>query len=215
MPPRVCVVLSGCGHLDGSEIHEAVLTLLAIDRAGATYRCAAPDKPQRDVVDHLARAPAGESRNVLRESARIARGDILPLSAVKAADFDALFLPGGFGAAKNLSDVAAGGHTVDPELGRVLREFRGANKPIGAVCIAPAVLVAGLGEGTVTIGNDAGTAARIVAMGGAHERCAVTDFAVDPARKLVSAPAYMYGGARISEVARGIERAVQATLELA
>ncbi|MDP2308803.1 MAG: isoprenoid biosynthesis glyoxalase ElbB [Pseudomonadota bacterium] len=213
---RVAVVLSGCGHLDGSEIHEAVLTLLAFDRAGAKVQCAAPDKPQHRVVDHVTHKPTGESRNVLHEAARIARGAIVPLSRIRAADFDAVFLPGGFGAATNLSTVASDGAkaTVDPELTRVLREFRAAGKPIGAVCIAPAVVIAALREGEVTIGDDAGTAAAIGAMGGTHVACPVTEVHVDRARRIVTAPAYMYGDARISNVAAGIDKAVTATLEL-
>lgn len=215
---RVAVVLSGAGHLDGSEIHEAVISLLALDRAGATVQCAAPDKPQMHVVDHLTGQPVpGETRNVLREAARVARhGKIVPLSEIRAADFDAVFLPGGYGAAKNLSTVAVDGPnaTVDPELRRVLREFRDAGKPIGAVCISPAVLVAALREGEVTIGDDPGTAAAIRAMGGGHCDCVVTEMHVDRARKIVTAPAYMYDGARISDVAAGIEKAVQAVMEL-
>lgn len=214
---RVAVVLAGCGYLDGAEIHEAVIALLALDRAGARVRCAAPDKPQHHVVDHLTGEPTGETRNVLREAARLARGKIAPLADIRAADFDALFLPGGFGAAKNLSTVAfdGPGATVDPEVARVLREFRAAGKPIGAVCIAPAVLVAALREGEVTIGCDPGTAGAIAAMGGTHVACGVTELHVDRARKIVTAPAYMYGDERIANVAAGIEKAVAATLELA
>ncbi len=214
---RVAVVLSGCGYLDGAEIHEAVLTLLALDRAGAAVQCAAPDKPQHHVVDHLTGTPTDESRNVLHEAARLARGRIVPLSTIRAEDFDAVFLPGGFGAAKNLSTVAFDGPaaTVDPDLVRVLRAFRAAGKPIGAVCIAPAVVVAALREGAVTIGDDAGTAAAIEAMGGAHVACPVTELHVDRERRIVTAPAYMYGEARIADVAAGIEKAVAATLELA
>ncbi|GDX79938.1 glyoxalase [Deltaproteobacteria bacterium] len=216
MPKRALVVLSGCGHLDGSEIHEAVLTLLAFDRAGATVQCAAPNKPQVDVVDHLTHATTGESRNVLTESARIARGRVVDLATVNEPDFDLVFLPGGYGAAKNLSNVASHGPnaSVDPHLLRVLRAFRAANKPIGAVCIAPAVLVAALHEGSVTIGNDPGTAAAIVGMGGEHTVCPVTEMHVDQARKIVTAPAYMYD-AGIAQVALGIEAAVNAALELA
>lgn len=214
---RVAVVLAGCGYLDGAEIHEAVVTLLALDRAGARVQCAAPDKPQHHVVDHLSGEPTGETRNVLREAARLARGKIVPLTDIRAADYDALFLPGGFGAAKNLSTVAFDGPnaTVDPEVARVLREFRAAGKPIGAVCIAPAVLVAALREGEVTLGCDPGTAGAIATMGGTHVSCGVTELHVDRARKIVTAPAYMYGDERIANVAAGIEKAVAATLELA
>jgi enhancing lycopene biosynthesis protein 2 len=213
---KVLVVLSGCGHLDGSEIHEAVVSLLALDRAGAGVQCAAPDKAQMHVVDHLAGAPTAESRNVLVEAARIARGKIVPLAAVQAADYDAIWLPGGYGAAKNLSTVATQGAaaSVDPELVRLLRAFRAQAKPIGAVCIAPAVLVAALREGEVTIGNDEGTAGAIRAMGGEHHACPVTEMHVDKARKIVTAPAYMYA-ASIGDVATGIERAVAALLALA
>lgn len=213
---RVLVILSGCGFLDGAEIHEAVISLLALDRRGAQVQCAAPDKAQHHVVDHRTGQPTAETRNVLTEAARIARGKIVPLSAVSADDFDAVFLPGGFGAAKNLSTVAFDGPAaqVDPDLARVLQAFRSQGKPIGAVCIAPAVLVAALREGEVTIGDDPGTASAITAMGGAHYACPVTELHVDQARKIVTAPAYMYD-ARIADVAQGIEKAVAATLELA
>lgn len=212
--PRVAVILSGCGVYDGSEIHEAVVTLLTLSRAGASVRCAAPDKPQMHVVNHLTGEVApGETRNVLVEAARIARGDIVPLSEVRAADFDAVFMPGGFGAAKNLSDFAVKGAdgTADPELVRVLREFHEAGKPIGAVCIAPVILVMALGEGAVTIGEDPGTAAAIESLGGRHLACPVTEMIVDEERKLVTAPAYMLD-ASLAEVAEGIEKAVQAVL---
>ncbi|MEC7947579.1 MAG: isoprenoid biosynthesis glyoxalase ElbB [Myxococcota bacterium] len=213
---KVCVILSGCGVFDGAEIHESVVTLLALARAGATYRCAAPDKPQMHVVNHLSGAVSpGEERNVLVEAARIARGTISPLSEVRADDYDAVFLPGGFGAAKNLSDFAVQGASgsADPDVVRVLREFRAAGKPIGAVCIAPAVLVLALGEGEVTIGSDADTAAAIGAAGGTHVVCPVDEMHVDEQRRLVTAPAYMIE-TTLDQVAEGIEKAVLATLSL-
>lgn len=215
MAKRVLVVLSGCGFLDGSEVHEAVLSLLALDRAGARVTCAAPDKPF-SVVDHRSGRPTGETRNVLVEAARIARGHIVPLASVSAADFDGVFLPGGFGAAKNLSTVAVDGPnaTVEPDLVALLKAFRAAGKPIGAVCIAPAVVVAALREGDVTIGDDAGTAAAIAAMGGANVSCPVTVAHVDAARKLVTTPAYMYE-THIADAAVGIDAAVARFLELA
>lgn len=213
---HVLVVLAGCGYLDGAEIGEAVSTLLALDLAGARVTIAAPDQPQRHVVNHRTGEETGETRNVLDEAARIVRGKIVPLSGVDPAAFDAVFLPGGFGAAKNLSDLALRGPeaTVIPDLVRVLRAFRAANKPIGAVCISPAVVVAALREGEVTIGDDVGTAGAIGQMGGSHVACGVSELHVDRAHKLVTAPAYMYGEARLSAVYAGISKAVSAVLEL-
>ncbi|NOY27960.1 MAG: isoprenoid biosynthesis glyoxalase ElbB [Oligoflexia bacterium] len=214
--PRVAVVLSGCGYLDGAEISESVIALLTLNRAGAQVQLFAPDKPQMHVVDHLAGTPQqGATRNVLAESARIARGHIRSLDKLHCADFDALFLPGGFGVAKNLSTFAVQGTngSVEPDLVRVLKDFRAANKPIGAVCIAPAILVLALHQGKVTIGEDADTAAAINALGGSHQTCSVHDVVVDPARKLVTAPAFMQD-AQLADVATGIEKAVAATLAM-
>lgn len=214
--PRVAVVLAGCGYLDGSEINEAVISLLALNRAGARVRCFAPAGPQMHVVDHLTgQVVPGAVRDVLHESARIARGKIEPLGVLDVDEFEAVFLPGGFGAAKNLSSFATQGPqgAVIPELARVLREFREARKPIGAVCIAPAVVVMALGEGSVTIGHDAGTAAAIEALGGQHQVCPVQGAHIDTQRRIVTAPAFMEH-AQLAQVADGIEAAVKATLEL-
>lgn len=214
--PRICVILSGCGVFDGAEIHEAVISLLHLARRGATVQCTAPDKPQMHVIDHLrGQVAEGETRNVLVEAARIARGAIVPLSEIEAGDFDAVFLPGGFGAAKNLSNFAVEGAngSADPELTRVLRAFRAAGKPIGAVCIAPAVLVMALGEGEVTIGSDAGTAGAIESLGGNHINCPVESAHIDQKLRLVTAPAYMVDTS-IDQVARGIEEAVDALLAM-
>ncbi len=214
--PRVAVVLSGCGYLDGAEINESVISLLALNRAGAQVSVYAPDKPQMHVVDHLAGQPRpGETRNVLHESARIARGQVAPLSELSHKGFDALFMPGGFGVAKNLSTFAVEGAegSVDADLVRVLQEFRGAGKPIGAVCISPAVLVLALGEGEVTIGSDSGTAAAIEALGGKHHVCPVEDIHVDRDRRIVTAPAFMEE-VQLARVADGIEKAVDATLAM-
>lgn len=213
--PRVLVVLSGCGFLDGSEIHESVLALLFLDRAGATVTCAAPDKAQIHVVNHVTNGAESGTRNVLIESARIARGNVVSLAMVSADNFDAVVLPGGYGAAKNLSSVATQGAnaSVDADLLRLLRAFRAAQKPICALCISPAVVVAALREGVVTIGNDPGTAGAIAAMGGTHQEQPVTGVCIDQARKLVTTPAYMYD-ARVAEVAVGIEAAIGATLRL-
>lgn len=217
MSRKVGVVLSGCGFLDGSEIHESVLTLMHLHRHGVEVVCIAPRGPQRHVVDHGSGQPVpGASRDVFVESARIARGRIVDLATVSARDLDALILPGGYGAAKNLCDFAEKGAaaTAHPEVARLLREMRAANKPIGAICIAPAVVAAVLGRTdapTMTIGDDAGTAAALQQMGVTHRNCAVTDCVIDAAHRIVTTPAYMYD-AKVHEVAQGIGKLVDAVL---
>lgn len=217
MKKKIGVVLSGCGVYDGSEIHEAVLTLLAIDRNGAEAVCMAPDMELAE-VDHLAGKPTGASRNVLVESARIARGKITDIAKVKAADLDAIVFPGGFGAVKNLCDFAIKGADahVHREVSRLLQEMATVKKPIGAICIAPALVAAVLGKEyapEVTIGNDKGTAAAITATGSVHLNCPVRELVVDSRNKIVSTPAYMLAGC-ISEAADGIEKAVKAVIEM-
>jgi enhancing lycopene biosynthesis protein 2 len=216
---KVGVILSGCGVYDGSEIHEAVITLLALDRAGAEALCMAPDMEQ-SVVNHLTgEQVAGATRNVLEESARIARGKIANIATVKAADIDALILPGGFGAAKNLCNFAGKGADceVHPEVARLVREIVAAKKPLAAICIAPVLIAKVLGNEKLahqlTIGTDPGTAQALTAMGSKHVSCPVREFVVDKQNKLVSTPAYMLAG-RISEAAEGIEKTVKAVLEM-
>jgi enhancing lycopene biosynthesis protein 2 len=214
---KIGVVLSGCGVFDGSEIHEAVLTLLAIDRQGCEAVCMAPavDFP---VTNHLTSQETAEKRDVLVESARIARGKIRDIKGVTAADLDAILFPGGFGAAKNLCDFAVKGAAaaVNPEVTRLLKEMAVAKKPIGAVCIAPALIAAVLGREystTVTIGTDSGTAAEIDKTGAKHQECPVTGFVVDSKNKLVTSPAYMLA-TRISEVAEGVDNCVREVVKL-
>ena len=220
MAKKIGVVLSGCGVYDGSEIHEAVITLLAIDRNGATAVCMAPDIAQMHVVNHLSgEVAAGETRNVLIEAARIARGKIRDIATVRATELDALILPGGFGAAKNLCDFAVKGAdcSVNPEVARLLREMVAARKPVAAVCIAPVVLSKVLGADQLphqlTIGTDTGTAAALTSMGSQHIPCPAREFVSDRANKIVSTPAYMLAGG-IAEAAEGIERCVKELLGL-
>ncbi len=214
---KIGVVLSGCGVYDGSEIHEAVLALLAIDRQGCEAVCMAPNV-DLSVTNHLTRKETGEKRNVLVESARIARGNIRDIKEVKASDLDAIIFPGGFGAAKNLCDFAVKGASasVNPEVARLLKEMAAARKPIGALCIAPTLVSAVLGREyspTVTIGNDAGTASEIEKTGAKHQECPVTEFVVDRKNKLVTSPAYMLAN-RISEAYEGIDNCVREVVKL-
>jgi enhancing lycopene biosynthesis protein 2 len=217
---RVAVCLSGCGVFDGSEIHEAVLTLLALDQAGAEALCCAPNVDQSTVIDHLTRSPAaGTSRNVLVESARIARGNIADLSRVRASQIDALIFPGGLGAAKNLSNFADKGAdcTVQPEVERLVGEMLDAGKPIAAICIAPAMLARIVGRRGVhprmTIGNDPATAAAMEKMGVRHLDCPCDSFVVDEMHKIVTTPAYMLGKGP-AMVFEGIRRLVEEVLHL-
>lgn len=216
--PKVGVILSGCGVFDGSEIHEAVLMLLALDERGAQIVCMAPNKPL-DTVNHVTKKPTGHQRNTLEESARIARGEILDLAKVKGADYDAFVLPGGFGAAKNLCDFANAGAScdVDPQVRRVLTEAHAAGKPIGLACIAPVVAASIFGRShspTLTIGHDQTTAEQIELMGGRHEARDVDDVAVDEENRFVTTPAYMEAKS-IREVRAGIAKMVERVLELA
>lgn len=216
---KIGVVLSGCGVYDGSEIHEAVISLLALDRAGAEVVIMAPDMEQA-VVNHLTGEQVdGAIRNVLEESARIARGNISDIAKIKADDIDALLIPGGFGAAKNLCDFAFKGTDCDvnSEVARLIREIVAAKKPLAAICIAPALVAKVLGDDKLdhqlTIGTDEGTAGAVTSMGATHVNCPVNDFVVDKRNKIITTPAYMLAG-RISEAAEGIEKAVAALMEL-
>ncbi|TRX66450.1 isoprenoid biosynthesis glyoxalase ElbB [Carboxylicivirga sp. M1479] len=213
---QTAVILSGCGVYDGAEIHESVLTLLAIAKQGADYTIFAPDVEQYHVINHLKGEPVNEKRNVLVESARIARGAIKPLSEYKAADFDALILPGGFGAAKNLSSVAFEGPncSVEAETERAVKETHAANKPIGALCISPAVIAKILGEVTVTIGTDEGTAQAIENMGANHMTTNHGEVIIDEANKIATTPCYMLD-ANIIQIAEGADNVVKAVLEMA
>jgi enhancing lycopene biosynthesis protein 2 len=215
------IVLSGCGVRDGSEIHEAVLTMLHLDQAGTDMLCMAPAIDQHQVVNHLSNeACAGEHRNVLTEAARIARGDIRDMRDVHAADIDALIFPGGFGAALNLCSFAADGPNcrVNVQVERLLMEMLDARKPVGALCIAPVIIarVAGSSGRSVqlTIGSDPEVARAIETMGARHIDCAVDTAVVDREHRVVTSPAYMLAGS-ISEVSKSAQALVSGIMELA
>ena len=217
MTKKVAVILSGCGVFDGTEIQEAVITLLSLDRAGAQYECYAPDIEQHHVINHLTGEESEQSRNVLVESARITRGEVRPVNELNPQAFDALIVPGGFGAAKNLSDFAFNGAEVRVQVDvlEAAKAFAEAGKAMGLICIAPAL--AGRIHTTgvrCTIGNDAETASAIEATGANHVNCPVDDIVVDESRKLVTTPAYMLAQS-IGEAATGIEKLVTKVLDLA
>lgn len=211
---KVGVVLSGCGVYDGSEIHEAVLTLYYLQKYGNEVLIMAPNVEQAHVVNHLTGEITSEKRNVLVESARIARGDIKDLAEVSAKDFDALVFPGGFGAAKNLTSFAFDGAdcTILPDVKRIVKETVEAKKPLVAICIAP-VILAKVFEDTdvktkLTIGNDKGVASAIGAMGSEHIECPVKEAIVDTHHRIITSPAYMLAGS-VAEVAEGVKKTIQ------
>ncbi|KAM4699126.1 glutamine amidotransferase-like class 1 domain-containing protein 3, mitochondrial [Discoglossus pictus] len=229
---RVAVVLSGCGVYDGTEIHEASALLVHLSRAGAEVKMFAPDIDQMHVIDHSKGQPAQESRNVLVESARLARGDISALSQLDTQDHDAVIFPGGFGAAKNLSSFAVDGDScrVHRDVERVLKDFNKAKKPIGLCCIAPVLAAKVLPGVEVTVGQEeeqggkwpyAGTAQAISAMGGKH--CAKEvhisysqrrlDAHVDAAQRVVTTPAFMCN-APLHQIYDGIGVMVRGVLKL-
>ena len=217
--PRVGVVLSGCGVFDGSEIHEAVSVLIALDRRGAQIACMAPNVPQADVVNHLMQSTAEGGRMVLEESARIARGKIQTMVSVSGEDLDALVFPGGFGAAKNLCTFAKDGPacSVNEQVERLILEMHAAKKPMGFACIAPVIAARVLGarglEPKLTIGTDAKTAEAIEVMKARHVNAEPTELCIDQANRIVSTPCYMTA-AGPWEVYQGADKMVEAVLKL-
>lgn len=204
---KIAVVLSGCGHRDGSEITESVSLLIALHQAGADVSCFAPDI-EIPVTNHITGQPQDEKRRLLVEAGRIARGKIQSLDKLNVKDFDALAFPGGYGAAKNLCNWAEKGAKCDvnPDVKRVILDFHNASKPIAALCIAPVLLARVLGDKkiTLTIGDDKETIAEIQKTGALHEECPVDDYITDRESKIVTTPAYMYGNAKPNEVFKGI-----------
>lgn len=218
MKRKIAVILSGCGYLDGAEITESVSTLIAIAQSGAEYTCFAPDIDVSE-VDHVTQKETGAKRNVLKEAARISRSQIQALSELDVDAFDGLALPGGFGAAKNLSNFATKGSKgeVLTDIKNILRKFHQQSKPIAAFCIAPSALALVLGKEGVglTIGNDKATASEIEKTGAHHIECRVDDFVTDRENKIITSPAYMYDEASPFQVFTGIQKAVKEFIEMA
>lgn len=212
MTKKVAVVLSGCGVFDGAEIYEATLVQLRLDEAGVPFQCMAPNVAQMHVINHLTGAEMAEQRNVLVESARLCRGNIIDLAQANPDDYAAVIFPGGYGAAKNLCNFAVAGADmqVNADVAAFVQAMHARKKPIGLICIAPALAPKLLGAGVkCTVGkDDDGAADAIRAMGGDHQACPVDAFTIDEAHNLITTPAYMLAG-RISEAAAGITQLVQ------
>ena len=218
---KIAVLLAGCGHLDGAEIREAVLTLLALDQRGVEFQCLAPNAPQADAVNHVSgQAVEGSVRNILEEASRIARvGKCLDLAQAKVMDYDALVLPGGYGVAKNLCDFAFKGTegTVRPDVAAFILAFFEARKPVGAICISPALvalcLAAAGKSGRLTLGNGEDIQSAMEKLGQVYQRVPTArEIVIDEDLKLVSTPAYMFDEARLSDVWVGIDRCIEAVV---
>ena len=212
---KIAVILSGCGHQDGAEIHEATLTLWAIHKHGADYQCFAPDIKQHHVLNHITGQEMAEQRNVLIESARIARGNILDLAGFNADTVDGLIIPGGFGAAKNLCTYAFDGPdcSVNKDVEMAVKTMHAEGKPIGALCIAPVILARLLGNVELTIGQDETTAENLTRMGSRHTTALQGEITVDTDNKLVTTPCYMLDS-RVDQIGQGADNLVKALLEL-
>jgi len=212
---NVAVILAGCGVYDGSEINEVILTLLHIAKNDAAYQCFAPNIEQLHTINHLTGEVMPDKRNVLTEAARIARGDIKSLIELDVTQFDALIVPGGFGAAKNLCEFAIKGAqaNINEDVLNVCKAFAKANKPAGYMCIAPALIPFIYDNAVLTIGNDADTAQALNALGAKHINCAVNDIVIDEANKLVTTPAYMLAES-ILDADAGIAKLVSSVLSI-
>ena len=211
---KFAVILCGCGSLDGSEIHESVMTLLAIDRNDCTYSIFAPNDNQYHVVNHYTKEATQEKRNMMVEAARIARGDIRPIEECRVEDFDALVFPGGNGAAKNLFTYAFDGKncTVREDVAQLIKAFHAQHKPIGALCIAPVMIAKVLGDVTITVGNDEGTIANVLSFGSQHINTQQTGVIADKQNMVFTTPCYMLP-ARISDIADCAQNLIDAILE--
>ena len=212
---KFAVILAGSGVFDGSEIHEATMSLYAIMKNGGTYQVLAPDIDQHNVVNHITGEEMDEKRNVLIESARISRGDIKNLKEFNAEDYDALILPGGFGAAKNLSTFAFDGASckINGEVENAVRAMADQGKPIGALCISPVILAKIFGNVKVTIGQDRDTAKAVEQMGATHQKTDHAEVVVDKDKKLVTSPCYMLD-ANILNIAEGADNVVKSIMEI-
>ncbi len=206
---RFAVIIAGCGVYDGAEIHETVLTLLAIERHNGSYQLFAPDINQAHVINHLDGKEMNETRNVLIESSRIARGQIKPLTLFKSEEFDALVFPGGFGVAKNLCDYAFKGAEciVHPQVSKAVQRMHHERKPIGAMCIAPVLITRLLAPVKVTIGDDEVTSKHIGEMGGEHIHTVATQVIIDEQNNVFTTPCYMLNSS-ITEIADGCDNLI-------
>jgi enhancing lycopene biosynthesis protein 2 len=225
--PLFAVLLSGCGVYDGSEIHEAVLTLLNIDKEGGTYHCIAPDVDQHHVINHITGEELNEKRNVLVEAARIARGNVKSLKEINAQDYAALVIPGGFGAAKNLTKWAFNGPDghIDADVKKIIFDFVEAKKPIAAFCMGPTVIAKALEDtnhnpvltvGTIAAPSPydiASVSAGIEKTGAAATMATVEEIVYDEKLNIVSTPCYMMD-ASIYEINFGISKAIKKIMKL-
>jgi len=222
--PTVAVVLSGSGVYDGAEVHEASAVMVGLSRGSASYQVFAPDIPQMHVINHTNGEEMAETRNVLVESARIARGKIEALNKLNVDQYDAVIFPGGFGAAKNLSNFAVkeSEMTVNEDVQKVITDFHTARKPIGLCCIAPVLAAKCVSGCEVTVGSDtdeggkwpyAGVAGAVTAMGATHVNKTVNDVCVDETNKLVTTPAFMCE-TKVHEIHDGVNAMVKAVLHM-
>lgn len=212
---KFAVILAGSGYIDGSEIHEATFSLYAIMSQGAEYQIFAPDVKQHHVVDHITGKEMDEERNVLVESARIARGDIKPMSEFRQEEFDALLMPGGFGVAKNLCTYAFDGADmkINPEVEKAVKDIISADKPIAGLCISPVIISKVVDDVELTIGKDEHVAADTEKMGSRHKQTGHGEVVVDSKYKIATTPCYMLEST-VLNIFDGANNVVKAVMDM-
>ncbi len=220
MSKNILVLLAGCGAKDGAEIQEAVLTLLAIKKEGCDYTCASLNKNQKHVLNFIDDTELPQERNMMQEASRISSGQIEDIAKLSMKDFDALVIPGGFGVAKNFCTFAFEGTkaSVEPEIKRIIQEAYALKKPIGAICIAPALVALSLAEMspeiTMTLGTQEEANKNLTEIGVKFKSCPTTAHIVDEENRIVSSPAYMHGDSTIVDLEEGISKCVKAVVEM-
>ena len=208
---KTAIILSGCGQVDGSETHETILTILALEQHNLDWEGLAPSGLQTEVYDHYTNTKENISpSSMITEAARLVRGNITIINAVNASDYAAVIIPGGAGVIKNLSNYSTAGinFTIHPELLAFMATIVRLQIPAGFICIAPILIPKLYGnKPKLTIGSNVELAAKIVQIGGEHCDCLANDIVIDHAQKIVSTPANMVAK-NIVEVYHGIYKLV-------
>lgn len=202
MTNRIALFLSGSGYLDGSEITEATSLIIALSKYGIAVDFFAPNRNQSDVVNHNTNQESSESRNILIESARITRGNVLPLDEFNAELYNAVVLPGGFGAVKNFTTFLQDGHNAQlhSDIKKALENAIFHKLWIVGICAAPLVIALALRDlnienSTISFGDQNNSVDFINALNHwkiKHAETKIDEHHIDYHNKLITSGAYMF-----------------------